>query len=386
MRRPQLQIIGIHVLCWALYIVYEMTYAQIFPDYMDMSANFFHFFIINIAFFYTHAYVALPIALSSKAHVFWRLPLFAFLELVTVSMLYILSEIIVGNIQFVVTGHTLAEVVSALVFDVAYLEYFVMPVLPYFLYSTGYYFLTRYMRGQRSAREAEIKHFDQIIANKELETTVLRIEQDYLRAQINPHLLYNTLSFVNYAARHNPDDAEEAIMLLADIMRYALEPSKDSLGLITLGDEIKQTANLIALNQLRFSNKLKLDLRITGQPEHVKTIPLILLTLVENMFKHGDLYRPALIDVRLEGSTLTIATENHPSLSGPASPSTKTGLANTIKRIETAYKGRNSVTTAVLEGVFIAKIVIQLNESEISAAINNDQKPPNGENGAGQHA
>src|SRR5690606_5406294 len=148
---------------------------------------------------------------------------------------------------------------GALVFDVAYLEYFIMPVLPYFLYSTGYYFLTKYMREQEAARKAEIKHLDQIIANKELETNLLRIEQDYLRAQINPHLLYNTLSFVNYAARHNPDDAEEAVALLADIMRYALEPSKDSLGLINLGDEINQAANLIALNQLRFSNKLKLS-------------------------------------------------------------------------------------------------------------------------------
>ncbi len=356
-----------------------MTYAQIFPDDMDMSANFFHFFLINIAFFYAHAYLALPIALASKQHVFWKLPLFIILELIAVSLLYILAEIIMGHIQFVVTGHTLAEVVSALVFDVAYLEYFVMPVLPYFLYSTGYFFLTRYMRGQRAAREAEIKHFDQIIANKELETNLLRIEQDYLRAQINPHLLYNTLSFVNYAARHNPDDAEEAIMLLADIMRYALEPSKDSLGLITLGDEIKQTANLIALNQLRFSNKLKLELRVAGQPEHVKTIPLILLTLVENMFKHGDLYRPALIDVRLDGTTLTIATENHASLSGPASPSTKTGLANIIKRIETVYKGRNSVTTVMNENVFIAKIVIQLNESEIGIAVNNDPNAANGD-------
>src|SRR5690606_7435310 len=144
--------------------------------------------------FYAHAHFALPIALADKRHVFCKLPVFIILELLAVSLLYILSEILMGHIQFVVEGHTLAEIAGALVFDVAYLEYFIMPVLPYFLYSTGYYFLTKYMREQEAARKAEIKHLDQIIANKELETNLLRIEQDYLRAQINPHLLYNTLS------------------------------------------------------------------------------------------------------------------------------------------------------------------------------------------------
>lgn len=365
MRKPHLQTIGIHVLCWALYITYEATYAQIFPDDMAMSANFFHFFVINIAFFYAHAHFVLPIALASKRHIVWKLPLFTALEVVAVSLLYILSEIVMGNIQLVVVGHSLAEIASALVFDVAYLEYFVMPVLPYFLYSTGYYFLTRYMREQEAARKAEIKHLDQIIANKELETNLLRIEQDYLRAQINPHLLYNTLSFVNYAARYNPDDAEEAVALLADIMRYALEPSKDSLGLIALGDEIKQTANLIALNQLRFSNKLKLELNVTGRPEQVKTIPLILLTLVENMFKHGDLYQPATVNVGLEGTRLTLATENQVSVAGPTTHSTKTGLKNIVKRIETVYDGRNTVEMGVEGLLFKARIVIDLKENEI---------------------
>lgn len=378
-RKPNLKTIGIHLLCWVLYIAYEVTYAQIFPDDLVMSTNFLHFYAINICFFYVHAHFALPIALANRRHVFWKLPLFILLELIAVSLLYIGSEIIMGHIQFVVTGHTFAEVVSALVFDVAYIEYFVMPILPYLLYSTGYYFLTKYIREQRMAREAEIKHFDQIIANKELEASLLRVEQDYLRAQINPHLLYNTLSFVNYAARHNPDDAEEAIMLLADIMRYALEPSKDSLGLITLGDEIKQTNNLIKLNQLRFSNQLKLVLRVAGNPEKVKTIPLILLTLVENMFKHGDLYRPASIDISLQGATLAIATENHVSMGGTPPHSTKTGLANIIKRIETVYEGRNEVSAEAKEGLFRAKIVIRLAPSEINPEISSGPDNPMGE-------
>jgi len=371
-RKTNFQTIGIHVLCWALYIAYEATYAQIFPDDMAVSDNFFFFFIINISFFYAHAHFALPIALADKRHVFCKLPVFIILELLAVSLLYILSEILMGHIQFVVEGHTLAEIAGALVFDVAYLEYFIMPVLPYFLYSTGYYFLTKYMREQEAARKAEIKHLDQIIANKELETNLLRIEQDYLRAQINPHLLYNTLSFVNYAARHNPDDAEEAVALLADIMRYALEPSKDSLGLINLGDEINQAANLIALNQLRFSNKLKLSLDVTGRPQTVKTIPLVLLTLVENMFKHGDLYQPATVEVGLHGTTLTIGTENQVSLAGPTGDSTKTGLANIIRRIETVYEGRNRVELGVDGLLYKARIAIDLKENEISAVLEHE--------------
>lgn len=355
-------IIGVHVLCWIVYIAYEVFFETVFRGAWNNSTNHIYFYIFNVALFYFHAHVILPHALRSKLHALWRLPLFVLAEILLFIVLQLVEGIVAGDMELHFDG------LDNFVFDVEGFEFFVVPLLPYLLYSTGYYFLHRYIRGQSEAKEMERRHFEQLIANQELEANLLRMEQEYLRAQINPHLLYNTLNFVNYAAKHNPDDAEKAIVLLSDVMRYALDPIGDPSGLVWLEREIQQTEKLIELNQLRFNGKLHIRLLVEGDANRARVIPLMLLTLVENIFKHGELRKaeaPASIRIVLDGDTLSVSAENRIRTGQQLDVSTKTGLRNLAERLEMQYPSRHSFHHGAHDGIFSAFLTLRLQKEEL---------------------
>lgn len=198
------------------------------------------------------------------------------------------------------------------------------------LYGTGYYFLINYLRKQE-------KTLTQAVENERLQNELLRAEQDFLRAQINPHLLFNTLSFIKYAAKTNPDEANEAIMRLSGIMGFALDNNTET---ILLTKELEQVENIIGLNQLRFNHTLNIDYVKKLENTQATIIPIILLTLVENIFKHGNLMEkkyPAKIHVTATDDYILLQTSNLPNQNSHT-VSNHTGLANITSRLNQVYK------------------------------------------------
>ena len=200
------------------------------------------------------------------------------------------------------------------------------------LYGTGYYFLIRY--NQKKERT-----LTQAIENEKLENNLLRAEQDFLRAQINPHLLFNSLNFIRYAIRKRPAEADDAIMRLSGMMGFALETTN---GMIPLSRELEQIDNLIALNQLRFNNMLCLNYSTDVHDPETPTIPIILLTLVENVFKHGNLRNeesPAFIKIQSTPAYLLFESSNL-AIEHNSVKSNKTGIQNISLRLDQFYKNQ----------------------------------------------
>lgn len=179
-----------------------------------------------------------------------------------------------------------------------------------------------------------------------LELTKAQI--DFLRSQINPHLLFNTLNFVKYAAKNQPDQADEAIIRLSEIMTFAMEKSSGKDGFVELEQELKQIENIIRLNQLRFGNRLYVNYRTELERKHILILPIVLLTLVENLFKHGDLTNkehPGEIMVKSHINGLEFSTCNLPKRGGLyAHRAESTGLENVISRLELTYGDRHIFT------------------------------------------
>jgi LytS/YehU family sensor histidine kinase len=101
-------------------------------------------------------------------------------------------------------------------------------------------------------------------------------------------------------------------MTLADIMRYALTNADDD-GKVRLEAEIDHIGNFIKLNQARFNQRLCVDLEINGDMGGLRIIPLVLITLAENVFKYGDLLNEtchAKIIANITGNNLTFITQN----------------------------------------------------------------------------
>jgi LytS/YehU family sensor histidine kinase len=122
-------------------------------------------------------------------------------------------------------------------------------------------------------------------------------------------------------------------------MRYALSEGNARDGKAPLKDEIEHLRNVIKINQLRFSNNLNVQLDVQGVINGAQIIPFVLITLVENAFKHGDLKDqqfPIIIKIKVEERSLYFYSRNKKK-TGPKELSTGIGLDNIKKRLDLAY-------------------------------------------------
>ena len=123
----------------------------------------------------------------------------------------------------------------------------------------------------------------------QLEVEKTQANFNFLKAQINPHFLHNTLNFLYAKSLPYSPELSEGILTLSDIMRYALSEGNAKDGKAPLKDEIEHVRNVIKINQLRFSNHLNVKFNVEGVINGATILPFIFITLVENAFKHGDL-------------------------------------------------------------------------------------------------
>lgn len=187
---------------------------------------------------------------------------------------------------------------------------------------------------------------DERMQRKVLEEQKMQLEVEksqanfnFLKAQINPHFLHNTLNFLYAKSLPYSPELSEGILTLSEIMRYALSEGNTKDGKTLLKDEIEHLRNVIKINQLRFSNKLNVQLDVEGVVNGAQIIPFVLITLVENAFKHGDLKSteyPIVIRIVVIGKKLYFYCRNKKK-TGPKELSTGIGLDNIKKRLELAY-------------------------------------------------
>lgn len=336
--------VRIHIICWVIFILYEISILKLMRLDYQPSMTYVLYYTLNISLFYFHALIVLKRGTINTKADYWRLPIFIALELIVhyclaISISWILIEQ-KSAIQF------------KTVFSVKAVAGTVWRGIYFILYSTAYYLLFSYNDKRR-------RELVQTIENEQLQNELLRAEQDFLRAQINPHLLFNTLSFIKYAAKKKPEEANEAIMRLSSIMGFALENNSQT---ILVSKELEQVENIIKLNQLRFNHTLHINYVTQLNNAQVTIIPIILLTLVENVFKHGNLLNkdyPAEIRVESTDEYLTIQTSNLPNYDSNVE-SGKTGLANITSRLDQFYKNNYKFSHEMAGNLFKVELALTL--------------------------
>jgi LytS/YehU family sensor histidine kinase len=207
-------------------------------------------------------------------------------------------------------------------FSVEVLWLFIM----YASFSFGYHYFNQNLRHQKKLRLIEKEKHE--------------AEYAFLRAQINPHFLNNTLNFFFAKSLPLSQELADGIMTLSKIMRYSLEMDKDD-RMTLIDEEIEHIKNVIKINQLRFNNKLQIDFNVNGNTNNVKLIPLILITIVENILKHGDCtnkLHPVKITLNINeiDHNIRLITWNKKK-NGPKELSSGIGMENIKKRLENHY-------------------------------------------------
>ena len=188
-------------------------------------------------------------------------------------------------------------------------------------------------------------------------------ELAWLKNQINPHFLFNTLNNISSLAQIDGDGTQEAIMQLSDLLRYAMyETNKPK---APLDGEVEFMRNYVELMKLRCNEMTKVCARFDISDAQSEVAPLLFISLIENAFKHGmDSNAPATIDISLKQQDGTLVfncdNTNNPKPTKDRSGS-GIGLENTRRRLDLLYPGRYTWEQEITpENIYHVKISIRL--------------------------
>jgi len=200
----------------------------------------------------------------------------------------------------------------------------------------GIYLVVHYVRGIRAA-EAEKWRLQLAMRDTELRA---------LRAQMNPHFLFNSLNSLRGLVGEDPPRAQEAITGLAGLLRHALQSRAQT---ITLERELEATRHYLELEALRFETRLQYRIDVEPRALEHPVPPMLVQTLVENAIKHGIARLPEGGTVRIEAwkptADLHIRVTNTGSL-GDSGDSGGTGLANSLERLRLLFGDRAELALA----------------------------------------
>ena len=193
-----------------------------------------------------------------------------------------------------------------------------------------------------------------------LQQQVIEAELRALRAQINPHFLFNCLNTIADLVVRNPAGAETMTLRLAEVFRHILDHS--SRPLTSIRDEIEFLRTYLYIEEARFGDRLRVKIDVAPEVERAQIPSLILQPLVENALKHGLGPKPGpghlTITVRADGDRLQMTVEDD-GMGPGAHPSQGLGLANIAERLQTLYQDRASVSLRRREaGGSIATVII----------------------------
>ncbi|HTA62615.1 MAG TPA: histidine kinase [Bacteroidia bacterium] len=188
------------------------------------------------------------------------------------------------------------------------------------------YFSFHYIRNYRKAEIQQLK----------MQGSLKEAELNKLKSQLNPHFMFNAMNSIRALIDENPQKAKEAVTQLSNILRQTLTLEKNKL--ISFDDEMTLVKDYLALEKIRFEERLNYSLHIDESSSKYKIPPMLLQTLVENAIKHGisKLTEGGAVDIttkQLENTKLQIEIINTGNYNPDANPQSGYGLANTKNRL-----------------------------------------------------
>jgi two-component system LytT family sensor kinase len=195
----------------------------------------------------------------------------------------------------------------------------------------------------------------------------IKADIDLLRSQINPHFFFNALNNIYAITQRNQDEeAGEALMKLSGLMRYMIYDS--NVSEVSLTSELEYVENYLKVARLKFANDEKVDivLKKNGNFRGYKIAPLLLVSFVENAFKHGMGSKGegyVHLDIQMDNGELHFRVEN-PILDKEESLKKHSGIGldNVKKRLQLLYPERHRLEISDVEGEFRVELIILLEE------------------------
>ena len=208
-------------------------------------------------------------------------------------------------------------------------------------------------------------NYKSIVSNENLKNKILQTqlqikdqELRFLKMQIHPHFLFNSLNTIYGFALKKKDEAPEMILKLSNLLDYILYQIEKPQ--VLLMDEINHLLDYVSLEKMRFHDTLEVETKIEVSNNTTQTAPMLLIPFVENAFKHGDIINGSLkveISIKTEGNKLFFEIENTSIKENKTNKGI--GLENIEKRLEMLYANKHLLETKQTDNSFKVKLIIK---------------------------
>lgn len=297
---------------------------------------------ITIATTYVSIYKLLPDYLITKRY--FRFILYSLYTLIISAYLIVISIffglIYLSNFRY----DSMAPISKSLLF-VGIAVYIVVIIV------SAFKLLKLYLKHARETSKLQSEILEAQLKLKEQEL-------NYLKMQIHPHFLFNTLNTMYGFALRKADETPEMILKLSNLLDYLLYQVDKPF--VLLSSEIDHINDYIELEKMRFNNTLNIQFTTEGSVDDLKIAPMLLIPFVENSFKHGAIQFGELhIRIRLESKDHTIHFYIENTKSRTDISSKGIGLENIKKRLDLLYK--NNYTLNIDNKTDLFKVNLKLN-------------------------
>ena len=289
----------VHILFWILFIIVSLF---IFSPYYWRENPFLQYISILVVIVYTNNLVLLPYFVKKKMYV-WYVFIFAIISFFATQLYcYVFAQ----------CGCSLMKCLS---------DYLWQTLVPLIFFSFVWV-LYRFIDKQEEVEEIKKEH--------------LEMELKFLKSQINPHVLFNNLNTIYSYALEKPNETPELILRLSDNLKHVLYESNAKK--IPLQKEIQFIDNYMTFQELRTEGVNTIVYSKNIENESNQIAPLLLITIIENAFKHSSLHSEISVSVIEKDGVLECICENDFIEKNNSLNEFKIGLQNLEKRLQLLYE------------------------------------------------
>lgn len=194
---------------------------------------------------------------------------------------------------------------------------------------------------------------------KETEKQRIEAQLSYLKAQINPHFLFNTLNSIYSLALQKSDKTAPAVVKLSGMMRYVTTETQHNF--VSLDKDLTYIRNYIELQRIRLGDTAKVDFEVLGQASGKQIAPLLLIPFVENAFKYGvNPEEDSMIQVHINISDNVLTLTVYNKKVGTIDESSNVGIENTRNRLNLLYPGKHTLRMEDNAADFLVNLTLTL--------------------------
>ncbi|MDW7695008.1 histidine kinase [Flammeovirgaceae bacterium SG7u.111] len=346
--------IALHITFWVLFATYSvLLVGSVYESYDEALAATVAEFLINIPLVYFGLYILIDRYLFVGKYM----------------------PFIVGFLALVILGGVINRAVYHYILIPNYFPYRGSELL------LNYYLIAKNVAGINSIMFFFIsvkslkKWYTDNDTHKTLEKEKLEAELKFLKSQIHPHFLFNTLNNLYSLSLQKSDKTPEIVLKLSELMSYMLYDANTTK--VTIKKEINYLKNYIDLERIRYGNRLEVMVDIKGDVSGNMIAPMLLLPFIENSFKHGasgELETAWLmLDVEVKDGVLKAKVENNKSTAVKDSIESGyrngIGLANVRRRLELLYEGGYDLKIFNEEESYLVVLKLELDKHKFAGEI-----------------